>query len=1239
MRFPALKVLPLLLLFALMPGTRASAQGFMCDPAYENCRTPLLDLIKNETVGIDVAFWFMDDTRYASELIRRHQEGVPVRVLMDRRPWAQYGYTGTDVPVQMMADAGIPIREKTGASGILHFKMMLFAGQNVVEFSGANFSDAAFVPNTPYSNYVDEAIVFADEPSIVNSFKTRFDDVWTDVSTGSQSFANYANITGPLTRSYPTFAIDPELNFVPWQNFRSRSVSRYRAETVGIDAIMYRITDQSHTNEMIAAVGRGVPVRLIHEQLEYRNPGKLWNAWNVDRMYMAGVQVRNRGHLGLSHEKLTVLRGQTMAIIGSSNWTSASATSQHEHNLFTVRPWVYTWAADHFDRKWNNTGPAVESEPFAPLPPDTAVVKAPLDAAQSQPLSIVLKWYAGPWAHRYDVYFGESPASMTKIVDDQELGPSQNTNDHVTWSVTGLTEGTTYYWKVVSRTMADLERTSATWSFRTQGAPPAAGGDDVVLWAFRAPSAIGWDVENDATAAGGKRLTNPNLGAPKLTGALASPEQFFEMGFIAQAGVPYRIWIRGKAASNSWQNDSVFVQFSDSVTSSGAPQWRIGTTSATSVTIEDCVGCGLAGWGWNDNAVDAFGALVYFENTGAHTLRVQVREDGLMIDQIILSSNTFLTTAPGAPQSDGTIYAEQGSAPLDGNAPPTVSMTSPPADASYTAPAVIEIAASASDMDGVVAQVEFFANGTLLETDTTSPYSYTWNVSTPGSYTISARATDNQAATGTASRNVTVNAGSTLPGEEVVLYAANASTTVGWNVVPDATAAGDARLQNPNAGAPKLAAALASPDAYFDMVFDAVAGQPYHLWIRGTATGNSWANDSVFVQFDKSVTAAGAPAYRIGTTAAATVTIEDCVGCGLAGWGWNDNGFAGHGPDIYFADGGTQTIRVQVREDGLGIDQIILSPAMFLTNSPGMTKNDTTIYPAQQGGSGPPNTPPTVSLTAPNEGASFTAPAAVVIGADAADADGTVTGVDFYANGMLVGSDDSAPYSATWNVTIAGSYTLTAKATDNGGTATTSSGRTITVNPGDAVPGEETVLYASTATVRPGWNVVADATAAGEARLQNPDAGAAKLSAPLAAPVQYFEMTFDALAGRPYRVWLRGKATSNYWGNDSVFVQFDQSVTSSGTPTFRIGTTSAATVTIEDCIGCGLAGWGWNDNAMGAGVLGPAIYFANDGPQTIRIQVREDGLGIDQVVLSSTHYLNAAPGATRNDTTILSPTP
>ena len=52
--------------------------------------------------------------------------------------------------------------------------------------------------------------------------------------------------------------------------------------------------------------------------------------------------------------------------------------------------------------------------------------------------------------------------------------------------------------------------------------------------------------------------------------------------------------------------------------------------------------------------------------------------------------------------------------------------------------------------------------------------------------------------------------------------------------------------------------------------------------------------------------------------------------------------------------------------------------------------------------------------------------------------------------------------------------------------------------------------------------------------------------------------------------------------------------------------------------------------------MAPLLYFAASATQTMRIEVREDGLAIDQIVLSPQTCLNAAPGQLKNDTTILS---
>src|SRR6185436_16881456 len=75
-----------------------------------------------------------------------------------------------------------------------------------------------------------------------------------------------------------------------------------------------------------------------------------------------------------------------------------------------------------------------------------------------------------------------------------------------------------------------------------------------------------------------------------------------------------------------------------------------------------------------------------------------------------------------------------------------------------------------------------------------------------------------------------------------------------------------------------------------------------------------------------------------------------------------------------------------------------------------------------------PNVPPTVSLTSPSAGASFQLPTTVSISASAADTDGSVSSVTFYANGLSIGVDTSSPFALSWTPPADGDYTLTAMA-------------------------------------------------------------------------------------------------------------------------------------------------------------------------------------------------------------------
>jgi hypothetical protein len=386
---------------------------------------------------------------------------------------------------------------------------------------------------------------------------------------------------------------------------------------------------------------------------------------------------------------------------------------------------------------------------------------------------------------------------------------------------------------------------------------------------------------------------------------------------------------------------------------------------------------------------------------------------------------------------------------------------------------------------------------------------------------------------------------------DVVVRVADVATLHGdWEKLADSTAAGGSRLHNPDRGRPKVDTPLAAPTDYFEFTVNGLADGQYRLWLRGKADGNSFVNDSVWVQFERAQNS-GSDAdderdiFRIGTTEAMAVVVEDCTNCGLRGWGWQDGGYGQKllGTPLYFNSEAAVTIRVQRREDGVSIDQIVIAKddageGPNFASAPGYQKDDDTILPAQ-----------------------------------------------------------------------------------------------------DPFGGRDTVirLNASSTIRRGNWIAVADPTAADGEKVRHPDQGAAKVLAPLASPTHYIDVPFAARAGVGYRIWIRGRADADFYGNDSAYVQFSDSVDSAGNPMWRIGTTSATTYVLEECSGCSVQGWGWNDNAYGEGALGPLVYFATDRDQTLRIQTREDGLSLDQIVLSAERYLTAAPGKTKNDDTIVSP--
>ena len=157
----------------------------------------------------------------------------------------------------------------------------------------------------------------------------------------------------------------------------------------------------------------------------------------------------------------------------------------------------------------------------------------------------------------------------------------------------------------------------------------------------------------------------------------------------------------------------------------------------------------VAGSTYNFNSIGGSGD-VYADlfRDAAGTQLVLADDDGggglmFMLEFTADSTATYYIRVRTEPVGNNAAYNIKYSLTGSSNQPPTVALTSPASNAVYQAPAIISIAANASDPDGSIADVKFFNGSTLLSTDTDTPYAYSWGGVGAGSYTLKAVATDN----------------------------------------------------------------------------------------------------------------------------------------------------------------------------------------------------------------------------------------------------------------------------------------------------------------------------------------------------------------------------------------------------------------------------------------------------------------------------------------------------------------
>src|SRR5262245_60175557 len=354
------------------------------------------------------------------------------------------------------------------------------------------------------------------------------------------------------------------------------------------------------------------------------------------------------------------------------------------------------------------------------------------------------------------------------------------------------------------------------------------------------------------------------------------------------------------------------------------------------------------------------------------------------------------------------------------NAPPSVTITNPPGGSTFPAGNSILLQALASDSDGSVTNVSFFANGSLLGADATAPFNLTLSNAAPGSYSLRAVAADNLGATATSAVvNITVQAPNLPPSVTITNPADGTIFFAGTNVLIQADAS--------------------DPDGLITQVefltngvsAGVVASQPFALVLSNVSLGDY--SLSAVATDDHGATASSAP---IGISVippplppvilvppqSQTVTVGSSVFFSVS---------AGGTPPLYYQwqINGTNlpgaTTRalalVNVQSNNAGAYGVIVSNVAGSITSPSAVL---TVFSL-------PRFPPVVTITSPPNGAAFASGAGVPVAADASESNGVIAYVEFILGSNSVAVVTNAPYHMLLTNLSAGDYSLSALAVDD----------------------------------------------------------------------------------------------------------------------------------------------------------------------------------------------------------------
>ncbi|GAL83341.1 hypothetical protein MYP_567 [Sporocytophaga myxococcoides] len=369
------------------------------------------------------------------------------------------------------------------------------------------------------------------------------------------------------------------------------------------------------------------------------------------------------------------------------------------------------------------------------------------------------------------------------------------------------------------------------------------------------------------------------------------------------------------------------------------------------------------------------------------------------------------------------------------NTLPTISIVTPTNNSSFPFATDVELKVNAVDADGNIVKVEYFNGTTKIGESTTTPFSFTWKNIPLGTYTITAKATDNIGGT-TTSLPIQFSITNSPPVVNITAPLNNAKFSPGANITIDATAADEDGSISKVEFFYNTSNLIGSDNtAPYSINWNNVPEGNYTITARATdnagATATTTINITVVNNLPtvKITSPANLSVYETGADIEIKAEALDSDGSISKVVFYNGTAILGEdltGPYSYTWENvrnGTYSITA-VAYDNLGKQNVSAAIKIVV--------NVTT------------NIPPDITIINPVDNQTLS-PGNINFEVNASDIDGNVVLVELFNGSSQIGESTTQPYYFSWTNLAEGVYVITAKATDDDNETTTSAPITITI--------------------------------------------------------------------------------------------------------------------------------------------------------------------------------------------------